>query len=257
MVVLCCAALFLRCLQDGRFFDCLTLCSAISRVSLRRVLRSGAQLSLLGIREHEKKQAKDLSGGTQRKVSVGISMINSPDVCLLDEPSTGLDPQSRRVLWDVIKRRLRGTAAVLTTHSMEEAEALCNKIAIMVKGPLLLVFVCVCVSVSVCLCPHLSPPLSLSLNESCLSHTRAFVCSLLQGGWCALGAPHTSRTFTAQGTRWYDSPDGMKHCMLTPTCSHAIPHAQTPNLTPLHLALGSAVVSSGDQDPRCEYGRCA
>merc|ERR1719235_697702 len=77
-----------------------------------------AQLSLLGIREHEKKQAKDLSGGTQRKVSVGISMINSPDVCLLDEPSTGLDPQSRRVLWDVIKRRLRGTAAVLTTHSM-------------------------------------------------------------------------------------------------------------------------------------------
>ncbi|EGD78617.1 hypothetical protein PTSG_11760 [Salpingoeca rosetta] len=94
------------------------------------------QLSLLSIEEHEKKQAKQLSGGTQRKLSVAISLINSPDVCLLDEPSTGLDPQSRRVLWNVIKRRLRSTAAVLTTHSMEEAEALCNKIAIMVKGRL-------------------------------------------------------------------------------------------------------------------------
>ena len=188
MVVLCCAALFLRCLQDGRFFDCLTLCSAISRVSLRRVLRSGAQLSLLGIREHEKKQAKDLSGGTQRKVSVGISMINSPDVCLLDEPSTGLDPQSRRVLWDVIKRRLRGTAAVLTTHSMEEAEALCNKIAIMVKGPLLLVFVCVCVSV--CLCPHLFPP-SLFLSTNPVFPILALSCARCCRAAGVLWEPHT------------------------------------------------------------------
>ncbi len=68
---------------------------------------------------------------------------------------TGLDPQSRRVLWNVIKRRLRSTAAVLTTHSMEEAEALCNKIAIMVKGAhALLLFETggVCVRACVCLC---------------------------------------------------------------------------------------------------------
>eukprot|EP00043_Microstomoeca_roanoka_P002430 m.38349 g.38349 ORF g.38349 m.38349 type:complete len:1691 (-) comp11480_c1_seq1:2027-7099(-) len=95
-----------------------------------------AQLKLLGIEEHESKHAQKLSGGTQRKLSVAIAMINSPDVCLLDEPSTGLDPQSKRVLWNVIKRRLQQTAAILTTHSMEEAEALCNKIVIMVKGRL-------------------------------------------------------------------------------------------------------------------------
>eukprot|EP00055_Hartaetosiga_balthica_P006636 m.21271 g.21271 ORF g.21271 m.21271 type:complete len:1697 (+) comp5336_c0_seq2:82-5172(+) len=92
------------------------------------------QMKLFGITEHSQKWSKNLSGGTKRKLNVAISLINHPSVCLLDEPSTGMDPNSKRTLWNVIKTNTNSMAAILTTHSMEEAEALCNKIAIMVKG---------------------------------------------------------------------------------------------------------------------------
>ncbi|XP_077510985.1 cholesterol transporter ABCA5-like isoform X2 [Amblyomma americanum] len=93
----------------------------------------------LNIREHADKRAKQLSGGTKRKLSYAVSMLGKPRIVLLDEPSTGMDPQSKRFLWDTICSTFpqggdRG--ALLTTHSMEEADALCTKVGIMVRGAL-------------------------------------------------------------------------------------------------------------------------
>jgi len=93
-------------------------------------------LDALMLREHRNKYAHKLSGGNKRKLSMAIALIGSPQVVLLDEPSTGLDAQARRGMWNVIKREQRGRAFILTTHSMEEADALCDRIGIMVNGRL-------------------------------------------------------------------------------------------------------------------------
>lgn len=76
------------------------------------------------------------SGGMKRRLSVAIALIGDPAVVYLDEPSTGLDPASRRLLWEVVKKARKGRAIVLTTHSMEEAEALCDRLGIFVGGRL-------------------------------------------------------------------------------------------------------------------------
>ncbi|KIZ06631.1 hypothetical protein MNEG_1315 [Monoraphidium neglectum] len=82
------------------------------------------------------KQAQQYSGGMKRRLSVAISFMGDPLVAYLDEPSTGLDPASRRNLWDVVKSNKAGRAIVLTTHSMEEAETLCDRLGIFVDGRL-------------------------------------------------------------------------------------------------------------------------
>lgn len=76
------------------------------------------------------------SGGMKRRLSVAIALMGDPLVVYLDEPSTGLDPSSRRLLWEVIKNARKNKAVVLTTHSMEEAEALCDRLGIFVSGRL-------------------------------------------------------------------------------------------------------------------------
>lgn len=95
-------------------------------------------LENLQIEEHRKKLTKELSGGTKRKLSYAISMIGMPKAVLLDEPSTGMDPASKRFLWDTVIKGFSGTdrGAILTTHSMEEADALCTRVGIMVAGTL-------------------------------------------------------------------------------------------------------------------------
>ncbi|KAK1311877.1 ABC transporter A family member 7 [Acorus calamus] len=80
------------------------------------------------------KQAKKYSGGMKRRLSVAISLIGDPKVVYMDEPSTGLDPASRNNLWNVVKRAKRDRAIILTTHSMEEAEVLCDRLGIFVDG---------------------------------------------------------------------------------------------------------------------------
>ncbi|KAF8047262.1 hypothetical protein N665_3120s0001 [Sinapis alba] len=82
------------------------------------------------------KPAGNYSGGMKRRLSVAISLIGNPKVVYLDEPSTGLDPASRKNLWDVIQRAKQNTAIILTTHSMEEAEFLCDRLGIFVDGAL-------------------------------------------------------------------------------------------------------------------------
>ena len=90
----------------------------------------------LELSPHRHKLAMRLSGGMKRKLCVAIALIGDPEVVLLDEPSAGLDPVSRRNLWSVILRTMSHRAVILTTHSMDEAEALCKRIGIMVKGQL-------------------------------------------------------------------------------------------------------------------------
>ncbi|XP_010242394.1 PREDICTED: ABC transporter A family member 7-like [Nelumbo nucifera] len=82
------------------------------------------------------KQAGKYSGGMKRRLSVAISLIGDPKVVYMDEPSTGLDPASRNNLWNVVKRAKQDRAIILTTHSMEEAEHLCDRLGIFVDGSL-------------------------------------------------------------------------------------------------------------------------
>jgi len=82
------------------------------------------------------KPSGQYSGGNKRKLCVGIALVGSPQLVLLDEPSSGMDAASKRFLWTVIKRRTSHCCTVLTTHSMEECEALCGRIGVMVDGAL-------------------------------------------------------------------------------------------------------------------------
>jgi ATP-binding cassette subfamily A (ABC1) protein 3 len=98
-----------------------------------------AKLKELDLRQYAGKLAGALSGGNKRKLSVAISLIGSPPLVFLDEPSTGMDPVARRGMWGVINRvatQSKQCSIILTTHSMEEAEALCTRIGIMVGGRL-------------------------------------------------------------------------------------------------------------------------
>uniref|UniRef100_A0A8C7CBE9 ATP binding cassette subfamily A member 3 n=1 Tax=Neovison vison TaxID=452646 RepID=A0A8C7CBE9_NEOVI len=84
---------------------------------------------------HADKLVRTYSGGNKRKLSTAIALLGEPSVIFLDEPSTGMDPVARRLLWDTVARaRESGKAIVITSHSMEECEALCTRLAIMVQG---------------------------------------------------------------------------------------------------------------------------
>jgi ABC-2 type transport system ATP-binding protein len=92
-------------------------------------------LSSIKLQDDGKKRFGELSGGQQQRVSLVIAMIHQPPLVLLDEPTTGLDPQSRRQLWERMESlRIKGHGILLTTHSMEEAEAICDRIAIIDHG---------------------------------------------------------------------------------------------------------------------------
>ncbi|KAI9333102.1 hypothetical protein BDR26DRAFT_840473 [Obelidium mucronatum] len=82
------------------------------------------------------RQTKRLSGGEKRRLSIAIALIGNPKIVFLDEPTTGLDPEVRRLIWNIIQHAKENKTVVLTTHSMEEAEALCSRIGIMAKGTL-------------------------------------------------------------------------------------------------------------------------
>ena len=94
-----------------------------------------ATLREINLEDSAMKKFGELSGGQQQRVSLVIATIHNPRLVLLDEPTTGLDPQSRRQLWERIEAiRERGHAVLLTTHSMEEAESVCDRIAIIDHG---------------------------------------------------------------------------------------------------------------------------
>lgn len=93
-------------------------------------------LNALTLNKYKNRMAGTYSGGNKRKLSVAVAMIGNPPVIFLDEPSTGMDPVSRRFMWEFISTTMSGRCVILTTHSMEECEALCNRVGIMVNGQL-------------------------------------------------------------------------------------------------------------------------
>lgn len=95
-------------------------------------------LSLVDLNDKAKSKYKDLSGGQKQRFSICTTLINKPKVIFLDEPTTGLDPQARRNLWELIERiQEEGTTVMLTTHYMDEAENLCDRVGIIDHGKIL------------------------------------------------------------------------------------------------------------------------
>ncbi|KAJ3273527.1 ATP-binding cassette sub- A member 5 [Borealophlyctis nickersoniae] len=101
-----------------------------------RAARVKALMRKLDIEEYAQKRSGTLSGGNKRKLSFAISVCGDPSVVFLDEPSTGIDPASRRYMWNLLLETRKNRATILTTHSMEEADALSTRIAIQVSGRL-------------------------------------------------------------------------------------------------------------------------
>jgi ABC-2 type transport system ATP-binding protein len=129
-------------LQETRFIDKLrvseTLLLFASFFNLGKD-RVEEIINLTGLEEKRKSYVVNLSGGQRQRLAIGISLINYPTVLLLDEPTTGLDPNARREIWDILRklRENEDTSMILTTHYMEEAEYLCDYIIIMDQGVIL------------------------------------------------------------------------------------------------------------------------
>ncbi len=110
----------------GRYFD-------LSRREAGR--RADELLEFVQLSDRARDQVEPLSGGMKRRLTIARSLVNEPDLLLLDEPTTGLDPQARHLLWDRLYRlKQRGVTLVLTTHYMDEAEQLCDRLVIMDKA---------------------------------------------------------------------------------------------------------------------------
>jgi ABC-2 type transport system ATP-binding protein len=95
-------------------------------------------LDTVNLRDKAKAKYKELSGGQKQRFSIATTLINKPKIIFLDEPTTGLDPQARRNLWDLVQDiRSKGTTVIITTHYMDEAEVLCDRVAIIDSGKII------------------------------------------------------------------------------------------------------------------------
>jgi ABC-2 type transport system ATP-binding protein len=129
-------------LQSSAYHDYLTLREILALFGTfypKRVAPDDL-LEQVGLLDRANNRVKQLSGGQKQRFTVAASLVNSPELVILDEPTTGLDPQARRNLWELIRNiHNRGVTVVLTTHNMEEAESLCDRLAIMDRGRLVAV----------------------------------------------------------------------------------------------------------------------
>lgn len=126
--------------QGFQSFDRVTVAESIryyaKLFSSRRADVDGL-MATAGLGEHRDRLFKDLSGGLKQRVGIAIALVNDPEVILLDEPTTGLDPVARRAVWELLRGlRDKGKAVFLTTHYMEEAELLADRVAIIARGRL-------------------------------------------------------------------------------------------------------------------------
>jgi len=129
-------------LQETRFIDklrvteTLRLFASFFNMGMQRV---NEIIKITGLEEKRKSYVVNLSGGQRQRLAIGIALINTPVILLLDEPTTGLDPNARREIWDILKKlkEVSETSMILTTHYMEEAEKLCDYIIIMDNGVIL------------------------------------------------------------------------------------------------------------------------
>ncbi len=124
-------------LQSSGFYPGLNLLELINLFSglYNQEVDAFELLDRVNLRDKVKAKVKELSGGQKQRFSVATTLINKPKIVFLDEPTTGLDPQARRNLWDLIKDvRQQGTTVIITTHYMDEAEILCDRVAIIDSG---------------------------------------------------------------------------------------------------------------------------
>ena len=124
-------------LQASSFFDQLSLAELLELFGalFSVAVDAPALLRRVDLEDRAGSEVRHLSGGQQQRFAVAAALVNDPRILFLDEPTTGLDPQARRHMWDLVRSfRDEGTTVVLTTHSMEEAELLCDRVAIMDGG---------------------------------------------------------------------------------------------------------------------------
>ncbi|HYE54943.1 MAG TPA: ABC transporter ATP-binding protein [Chitinophagaceae bacterium] len=127
-------------LQTSGYYPNLNLTELIDLFSglYNRKVKPLELLDLVNLRDKAKAQYKELSGGQKQRFSIATTLINQPRIIFLDEPTTGLDPQARRNLWELIKEiRSKGTTVIITTHYMDEAEILCDRVAIIDSGKII------------------------------------------------------------------------------------------------------------------------
>jgi len=129
-------------LQETRFIDKLTVWETLRLfASFFAIGKDRCQevIHLIGLEEKRKSYVVNLSGGQRQRLALGIALLNSPKILLLDEPTTGLDPNARREVWSILNKLKEQslTSLILTTHYMEEAEQLCDYIVIIDHGKVL------------------------------------------------------------------------------------------------------------------------
>lgn len=124
-------------LQASSFFDYLTTTETLNLFGsfYKHAINSNTLIQEVSLEPKAKTYVNNLSGGQKQRLAIAKALVNDPELIFLDEPTTGLDPQARRNLWDLIKAiQAKGKTLILTTHYMDEAEVLCDRVAIMDEG---------------------------------------------------------------------------------------------------------------------------
>jgi len=127
-------------LQTSGFYPNLNLIELINLFAglYNQTVDPLALLDKVNLRDKSKAKYKEMSGGQKQRFSIATTLINQPQIIFLDEPTTGLDPQARRNLWELIRTiRDQGTTVIITTHYMDEAEVLCDRVAIIDQGKII------------------------------------------------------------------------------------------------------------------------
>lgn len=127
-------------LQKSAFLDNLTVKETLEFFGglYKKALKSSELIDMMSLGEKQKSKVKNLSGGQLQRLAVAVSIVNDPDIVFLDEPTTGLDPQARRMLWEKIENlKVQGKTVIITTHYMEEAEVLADEIIIFDHGKII------------------------------------------------------------------------------------------------------------------------
>jgi ABC-2 type transport system ATP-binding protein len=127
-------------LQTSGFYPGLSLVELIDLFAglYNRKADAMELLEMVNLKDKARSKVKELSGGQKQRFSIATTLINNPRIIFLDEPTTGLDPQARRNLWELIRQiRSKGTTVILTTHYLDEAEYLCDRVAIIDSGKII------------------------------------------------------------------------------------------------------------------------